>query len=402
MQVANVIHHLTRGGGVVVQALNLAKELQKLGHYISFATLTTEIQDPTIKGIIEDIPVRYSISHISGILSPFLLSRVLSKMTRATNYSIIQAFDPIVAGLASVLTRQTGIDIPIVIRLGTTYVDFFRSKYERPENPSLISVLQSLGKIRTLLPAISSIERITLGQADCIVPNCEYLGNLYHSRVYDKRKIVVIRNGVDANRFSPQGKKYPLSQNQFWILYVGRIENRKGLDVLLRALPNIMRNHPNTKLFIVGRAPNPYYLASLKNLAKVLGIESKVIFNDPVSSEDVPLLMRAADILVFPSTTSGTQVEGLPNVILEGMSSGIPIVATNICGVPEVLVHEKTGILVKPSSVTQLEQGISSLVNSSELRKEIGEQSRMYILDNHTIKKAAQQYAKLYTKISTS
>lgn len=398
-RIANVIHHLTRGGGVVVQALNIAKAIQKLNFQVSFATMTTQIQDPTSIGISEGIPIRFTPSHFSGVLSPFLLCRTLAKMIDELGCTIIQAFDPIVAGLAAVFVKQFTKHIPLVIRLGTTYPDFFYSKYIRPETSSIYSYLKSYAKIRTMIPAIAIVERLTLDYADIVVPNCRYLASIYSNRIQQRGKIKVIHNGVDTKRFSPEGYVHPLSKDNIWILYVGRIEDRKGLDVLIQAMSEIVPKHPKTRLLIVGRAPNPRSLSSLMNLVRKFGIQSNVIFKGPVSSNVIPSLMRACDVLVFPSTTQRIQVEGLPNTILEGMSTEIPIVSTNICGVPEVISHMKTGLLVEPSSVEQLAAAIITLIESQTLRKELGSNARYYILRNNTIMKAAKQYLALYQHI---
>jgi glycosyltransferase involved in cell wall biosynthesis len=164
-------------------------------------------------------------------------------------------------------------------------------------------------------------------------------------------------------------------------------------------MPKVFRNSPNARLLIVGRSPIPAYLESLKKLATNLGITSKVTFLGPVSSDDAANLMRSADILVFPSTTGRIQVEGLPNTILEGMASGLPIVATEICGVPEVIKDEITGILVDPDSITQFADALCKVLDSSTLRQELGIQSRDYILKNNTISIAAKEYIKLYRSI---
>jgi glycosyltransferase involved in cell wall biosynthesis len=399
LKIANIIHHLTRGGGVVVQALNLAKAIQDLQHEISLITMTTEVQDPTSQSLAEGLPIKYVKSHISGLLSPFLLSRGLTETILEGQHEIIQAFDPLIAGLAAMLTKQTISNIPIVVRLGTTYVDFFRSKYVTPDSLRLVDFFRSAVKLCSLLPAISILEKYTLNYADVIVPNCEYLASIYASKISNPQKIKVIRNGVDSRRFSPEGPKYPLHGNHLWILYIGRIEHRKGLHLLLKAMPKVFQHSPNTRLLIVGRSPIPAYLNSLKKLATTLGIMSKIEFLGPVSSDDAANLMRSTNILVFPSTTGHIQVEGLPNTILEGMSSGLPIVATEICGVPEVIINEVTGILIKPNSIEQLSSALCRLLDSPALRVELKTQSREYILKNNTISVAAKEYISLYRTI---
>ena len=278
LRIVNVIHHLTRGGGVVVQALNLAKTMNRLNHSAHFITMTTEDQDPTYESLIDNLPIQFVTSHISGIFSPLLLARGLSQLMKRNDFSIIQAFDPIISGLSSVFVKQSGVNIPLVIRLGTSYPDFFYSKYNHPSTHSLTQLISSASKKSALIKMISITERLTLNYADIIVPNCEYLKSIYSHKVSNKSKLKVIRNGVDTTRFSPEGKKYPVSEDNLWLLYVGRIENRKGLVVLLKSLPFVFKRHPSARLLLVGRAPEIQYLHRLQKLAHNLGIDDKVHF----------------------------------------------------------------------------------------------------------------------------
>jgi glycosyltransferase involved in cell wall biosynthesis len=135
-------------------------------------------------------------------------------------------------------------------------------------------------------------------------------------------------------------------------------------------------------------------------LIGALSIDTKVEFVGPISNERVPEIMRAVDVLTFPSTTGGAEVEGLPNTILESMACGLPIVATNVCGVPEVISNRETGLLVTPGSVEEMSDGIIALENSVEYREELGWKARDYITRHHTITSVAKKYSALYQRLA--
>ncbi len=400
LRIVNVIHHLSRGGGVALQSVNMAESLRNLGHKVAFVTTKTGVADPTTDFLHEEMPVTY-VSKMAGanVLVPFLLSRALSRRIHEHGCDVIQSFDPLVAALAVLLEKDAQRTIPCVIRLGTNYQAHFKFQFAQPTTGTTLDFIKNATRRSVYLSALSIVERMTLTMSDAVVANCQYLRELYERRFPKLKNITVIPNGVDIQKFNPTGVKHLLMSDRIWLLYVGRIENRKGIDILLRAMPAILKRYPNARLLLVGRAPRPYYLQKLKSLAQNLSLESKIQFIGVVSNEDIPHLMRAVDVLVFPSTTRSDEVEGLPNVILEGMASGLPVVVTNVCGVPEVVEHGKTGILVSPGSTQDLIDGVIALLESKQLRSELGVQGRDFIIRHNSTERTARDYIALYEKL---
>lgn len=151
------------------------------------------------------------------------------------------------------------------------------------------------------------------------------------------------------------------------ILFVGRLAEKKGVDVLLRALQDLDPSLP-WQIDIVGDGP---LRAELQKLAKSLG--SRVTFLGALPREDVARALASCDVFVLPSVTarSGDQ-EGLPLVLLEAMGAGCAIVASRLPGIKDVIDDERTGLLVTPSVSEELTRAIDRTLTSPSLRTQLG------------------------------
>lgn len=144
------------------------------------------------------------------------------------------------------------------------------------------------------------------------------------------------------------------------IITVGRLIGQKGHGILLEAVPKIIKEEKDAYFIIVGDGPLE---SKLKEKAHNLGIDNKVLFTG--RRADTPQLFKASDIFVFPSLWEGQGV-----ILFEAFFSKIPIVASNIGGIPDVVLHEKTGILVEPGNVTDLvNKLIFAIQNPTEMER---------------------------------
>jgi glycosyltransferase involved in cell wall biosynthesis len=196
---------------------------------------------------------------------------------------------------------------------------------------------------------------------------------LHRERFLHSSKIQVIYNGIEVNRYrvdSHLTEKKTVLQVPADAPVVGiiaRLHPRKGHRDFLRAAACVLYTCPQPVFLIVGQDQG--IQSELQTLAYELGISRSVIFTG--DREDIPEILALLDVLVCAS-----YIEGLSNAILEGMAAGKPVIATNVAGNPELVVHEQTGLLVPPGNPECLAAGILRLLENPGLRERFGEAGR--------------------------
>ena len=188
----------------------------------------------------------------------------------------------------------------------------------------------------------------------------------------DPKKIVVLANGVDTSRFQLNRSKcrdlVGLRSNERAILYVGRFEPVKNVMSLLIAFAKIHEEFQNVRLFLVGGGPE---MSRLLRLAEQRRIDRFTRFVGEVSPRDVPLYMVASDIFALPSVS-----EGSPNALLEALAAGVPIVASEVGGVPDLVTNGIEGFLFKAGNVPQMVDLLGILLRDNQLRQKMSEAGR--------------------------
>jgi glycosyltransferase involved in cell wall biosynthesis len=170
----------------------------------------------------------------------------------------------------------------------------------------------------------------------------------------DENKIRVIHNGVDVNKFKPATDKLKakaelgLNPEDKTILSVGRLYARKGLFTLIESMSLVTRKFKNAKLIIAGKGLSDE-VKKLVSYATKLGVKDNIIFTGYFPDKKLPKLYQAADIFAF-----STFYENLPFAVLEALSTGLPVVTTNVGGIPEMIEDGKNGFLVQPFNSREL------------------------------------------------
>jgi glycosyltransferase involved in cell wall biosynthesis len=174
--------------------------------------------------------------------------------------------------------------------------------------------------------------------------------------------IAVIPNGIDIKRFEKldrQEARNKLGLNdKFAIMTVARLEKRKGLEFLIRALPEL--NFPFV-CFLVGDGEEG---ANLENLSEKLGVSDKVKFLGQIDNKEIPGYLAAADCFVLPSLE-----EGFGIVVLEAQAAGLPVIGTNIGGIKDIIEDSKTGLLVEPADPKELADAIAKVYSGQKFIK---------------------------------
>ncbi len=208
-------------------------------------------------------------------------------------------------------------------------------------------------------------------------------------------KIKVIKNGINLQDFPMIEKtqarsRLGLLENEMVVLTAGRLERQKGLDLLIRAGADALKQEPNLKFLIVGDGSARQ---SLVQLAKGLGVEQRFVFLE--ARPDISELLAAADIFALPS-----RWEGMPNVILEAMSMKVPIVATATGGVVEMVENEKEALLVPVENEAALSQGILRLAKDPGLAQKLATQARARVEREFSESAMIENYKELYLKMA--
>lgn len=203
-------------------------------------------------------------------------------------------------------------------------------------------------------------------------------------------KIAVVHCGVDTEAFPVMAAERRDSR-PLRILNVGRLVGVKGHAVLLEAIALVRRQGVDVRATIVGDGP---LRASLRERAHELGIEDVVDFPGSVGQDDIAAYYRDADLFCLSSLR-----EGVPVVLMEAMASGVPVVATRITGIPELVEHEVTGLLVAPGRAEPLADAIMRLSRHHDLCDRLAAAGRERVAAEYEVSGCARQLASVLVDV---
>lgn len=201
----------------------------------------------------------------------------------------------------------------------------------------------------------------------------------------------IVSNPIDINFFKPKASDAN-SNNDFIVLYAGRLEFRKGVHVLMRAIPIVLSKFRETKFIFIGKdsGMNSYLLRKIKQL----GCSDNVSMIEGVSRNRLREFYQNSSICVLPSLW-----ENHPYVCLEAMACGKPVIATNIGGFPEIIQNGFNGILIDPGSPNGLGQAITELIMDNSLCDKLGKNARTTIEERYSPKEVATKTLSIYKQL---
>lgn len=258
-----------------------------------------------------------------------------------------------------------------------------------------IHIENYFGRRRFKARLIRLLDTLTSSIPTCHIAVSQHTAQSVEAQGYPKGRLLVVHNGISLPDLrvipaepSVSGRGHPV------IGCVGRLCERKGQADLLKAFPRILEFFPGTTLWLVGKDQQTggEYEVVLKRLAESLGIGERVIFWG--HRDDVLALMNGMSVLVLASYD-----EGFPIVLLEAMSLGVPVVATRVAGVPEMIKDDETGYLVSPGDLRALGDCIVRLLADPELRLRMGERGRRETLERFTVERMLAKVRPVYARI---
>jgi len=226
--------------------------------------------------------------------------------------------------------------------------------------------------------------------AHAIAGNSEGI-DVLRAKGYQGPLSVIPQFGVDPEMFRPVSERGAARPGTFRIGYVGRLVEEKGVDLLLKSAASL--DGP-WELSILGDGP---FKAHLKRLCRSLGIESKVAFQDPLPSSQMPAYYRQLDVLVLPSRTRRNWKEQFGRVIIEAMASGTPVIGST-CGEIPNLIGE-AGLLFPEDDADSLAAQLRLLMTDAEQRQSLASLGRARVLQHFTQRQIAEDTHAAYLKV---
>ena len=209
-------------------------------------------------------------------------------------------------------------------------------------------------------------------------------------------KSVFIANAVDANKFRPDltrgsvRARYAIPADHCLILCPRRLVAKNGLEFLLESLPSIRRRFSGVSVLIAGDGPEK---EKLQARTRELGCQDSVIFAGNQNNNSLPAFYADADIVAIPSLKEATSIAGL-----EAMASARAVVATNVGGLPEIIEDGVSGLLVPPRDPEALSVAITRLLETPELRKQLGLAARASVERKFTWEQVANETSRAYER----
>lgn len=301
------------------------------------------------------------------------LQRALKEIRSAFDFDLIHAHTITPDGFAAVRAgREMAKPVVISARGSDVHTYPRRNRWLARETRQALSQCSR----------VVAVSRELARQTEALAPGCQ--------------SVEVVYNGVDAGLFAPGADqsevraalKLPIQGTL--ALAVGALVPEKGFADLIKAVERTSRDHSELRLVVVGAGSMQAELAAL---GARLG-PGRVLLPGAVPNSKVADYMRAADLLLHPS-----HAEGLPNVVLEAMAAELPVIATSVGGIPEVVIPGETGWLFSARDDQALEVHLRNLLANPGQRREMGRAGRRRILERHSWARNAQEHIRIYRNI---
>jgi colanic acid/amylovoran biosynthesis glycosyltransferase len=207
----------------------------------------------------------------------------------------------------------------------------------------------------------------------------------------DWHRLRTLRSGIDRTLFHPPAEERPDAQ-RVEILNVAGMSQRKGHAILLEALAELERRGASIGALLVGEGSER---PGLEAYARRLGIADRVYFAGALGQHILPELYRQADVFCLPS-----YAEGVPTVLMEAMASELPVVATHVMGVPELVDDGRSGFLVPPARADVLADALEKLVTDRGLRLEMGRAARARVEADYDLRSSVAALERLLSSVA--
>jgi glycosyltransferase involved in cell wall biosynthesis len=363
----------------------LSREQARLGNEVHIITLGKRLSEEKIDNVrVHRVPTPYNLN------APRIMGRLIDRHddavihTHATCGLFMSVYKRItrIPFVAHTHGTSRSHNTPLVLRGHELRIDY-----------SVLNINYHMLRERSLWSAADRVLAVSSSSAD----------DLATSYGIKRNKIRVVYNGVDADTFKPiENPALPESlaglSSKRIILFVGHFGLRKGIIFLVRALDIIRREIPDVHLLCIGGTPKWLggidYRQILLSEVNRLGLNKHVTLSEAVKNHKLPLIYNSSELLALPS-----YYETFSKVCLEAMACGIPVVSTNMGGIPEVIKNGITGQLVPYGSVKGLVDAISGIMQDKNRARSMGIKGRERVLKMFTWSAVAERIQNVYNEL---
>ena len=376
----------TGWGGIGAYTFQHARSLKEQGHDVEVISLTKETVNEDYAKVIdaEDplfVPVHRAVwgplfKELStvwislpysnfALKSCFALWRKFLEVHSVRPFDVVEAPEHLGEALFPALTHLC----PLVVRLHTPHSKFMAERYHNINS----SFDQEL---------VAILERLPMLEADLLSsPSEDLAAYVAGDTGVNLDKIEIVRNPVDCKIFKPEGEVAIAADGRVTVFFAGRLEERKGIQHLIDAVPAILKEAPNVRFIVVGAdtKTGPGKTSVLVALQRKLaqnGCQSAVQFISHVPLNEMAAHYRSADICVVPSL-----YENAPYTVLEAQACGKPVIGTSAGGSKEYIADNESGLVVPPASAEALAKAIVKLALDQSLRQKMGLEARRRSLE---------------------
>jgi len=370
-------------GGIARHCFGLAKGLAKEGHEVHVVTL-----DFPGTPMFEDIMgakihrVKIELGHPSFITWTFIFNHFMEKRVAALNadsgFDVIHVHDWLTAP-AGIATKNY-LSKPMVTTVHSTEIG--RVQELRSPDSYMIDGLEwwMTYEARKIILCSNSMKEEIMN----------------HFRL-PPGKIMIIPNAIDASEYAygidreAVRRRYGIRPYEKLVAFVGRLVPQKGVEHLVRAVPHVAQSHNNARFIVAG---DGWSRSHLENLASSIGYRDRMQFLGFISDSERIELMMSADALVVPSI-----YEPFGIVALEGMAAGVPVIASNVGGLSEIVEHDRTGVLVYPENPHSIAWGVNRVLSDPGYSGRLIQNAKKEVQDVYSWDAVAKRTSKVYEEV---
>jgi glycosyltransferase involved in cell wall biosynthesis len=378
-------------GGIEDHTFMLSQNLAKLGHKVTVITAASKNKEYEKLGNLEiyylkNVQPKKFVKNYSEAWKRESLKKFL-ELNKKINFDIIHGQERSVLHLLN-----KNLKVPIIATLHTTVYDDFKTRINIGLTRYTIirDILSILYCVFYLWPKSYIKEELPLARKSNGIIATSNQQEIIFKKIY-KVKPLKVYNGIDASLFKPEKIKYNkfgIKDKDKIILAVARLERDKGIQYMIRAMPEIK----DAKLIIVGDGSYKKHLLKLWKKSKA---KDRIIFTGFLDLKEVKNLLNRCNLFV----NSTIRQNGYDLIMAEAMACEKVVVSSNIGSTPTLIKDNKDGILFKTKSIKHLVKKVKLILNNPNLSRKIGKQARKTILKNFTSEIMAKNAVKAYQKV---